>query len=98
MPKHLQPKPKKFYVDGEVLTLLEVPNSLELPNGWFKTSTKELFDYLPKQFAKDVALRRAAQPKNEIGKINVNPYGGSKGFSISKDHYEIFIPYSSKIK
>lgn len=98
LPKHLQPKPRKFYVDGEILTKLEVPNAEDMLNGWLKTSAKELFAYLPRQFAKDIAFSRQIAREHKIKITFANPYSGSAFPRVSVDHYEVFIPYSSKIK
>lgn len=94
LPKHLCPKPKKFYADGEVLTKLDVPNAKDMLNGWLKTSTKELFNYLPKQFAQDLALYRQFSKNYE----RKNIYSKSASLSIAIDHYEIFVLASCKIK
>lgn len=95
--KHLQPKPRKFYAKGEIFTLINVPGS-EKYNQWNLTTDKDLYNYLPKLFAKDIKYMQNLNRNNYNNykfEIIRNPYCG-KGF-ISTDHMEVFIPNWTKI-
>ncbi len=107
-PKHLMPKPRKFFVQGVIYTRLNVPGSekIELWHSdapvprlevWYETTTKELFKFLPKQFSKDIAWLRSDKRMGELADVIKHPYFRGKGGYMGVDHLEVFVPASSKV-
>jgi hypothetical protein len=83
---------KQFHYDGPVYSRINVPKSVDLDNGWFLTTSKALFEFLPKQYAKDLATMR----KDKIFAVDNNESKDVYRF-MSKDHFEVFIPANGKI-
>lgn len=106
LPKHLRPKPRKFYAQGIIYTLLEVPGADKINDPWRETTDKELFKFLSKQFAKDIWWLRQSEriswgssSKQVAFKADIShPYHGSKGGYMSVDHLEVFIPAQTRIR
>lgn len=96
--KHLYPKPRKFFAEGILYTRIMVPGSEEV-NGWNKTTAKELYQYLPKVFARDIKLLHSSERDfaREHYKFYMirHPYAGN-GF-MGSDHMEVFVPSKTKI-
>jgi hypothetical protein len=94
--KHLAPKPRKFWAKGEIYTRLSVPGAELTSTGWYKTTCRELYAYLSKQFAKDLGYcRRIFGGGKKSGEIK-HPYKGLG--CISVDAYEVFIPNRTQIR
>lgn len=95
--KHLYPKPRKFFAEGTIYSRIVVPGS-EKVNGWNKTTAWELYQYLPKVFARDIkrlhSCERAFALDYKFYMIR-HPYAGN-GF-MGSDHMEVFVPSKTKI-
>jgi hypothetical protein len=103
-------KPRSFWYKGSIYTPINIPNSEKYERGsagafgqnyWFKTNDKQLFHYLHKVYASDLAaLKRCFKPEAKASARWHESYREYISGSYQRppkapcgvDHFEVFLP------